>query len=235
VAVGPFACVGRNAHIGGGTVIHNGASIGDDVTIGQDCQIFPNVVIRERITIGNRVIIHAGSILGTDGFGYRWNGTEHVKIPQIGTVVIEDDVEIGSGTCIDRAKFGATRIGRGTKIDNLVQIGHNVQTGPHCIIVGQCGIAGSARLGAGVVLGGQSAVKDHIVIGDGAMAAACSGILADVKPGEIVSGAPAFPHRQSLREQGALRELPELRVTVRKLEKELARLTAELARPAKPG
>ncbi len=139
-------------------------------------------------------------------------------------MIIEDDVEIGSCTCIDRAKFGVTRIGRGTKIDNLVQIGHNVQTGPHCIIVGQTGIAGSARLGAGVVLGGQTAVKDHITIGDGVMAAACSGILADVEPGEIISGAPAFPHRQSLREQGAIRELPELRVTVRKLEKELARL-----------
>jgi UDP-3-O-[3-hydroxymyristoyl] glucosamine N-acyltransferase len=227
-AVGPFACIGARAAIGDGTIIHNGASVGDDVSIGDDCVILPNVVIRERVTVGHRVIIHAGAVLGSDGFGYRWDGTRHAKIPQIGTVVVEDDVEIGSCTCIDRAKFGVTRIGQGTKIDNLVQIGHNVQTGPHCIIVGQTGIAGSAKLGSKVVLGGQTAVNDHITIGDGAVAAACSGILGDVPPGEIVSGLPAFPHRQSLREQGAIRELPELRVTVRKLEKELARLKGEI-------
>jgi UDP-3-O-[3-hydroxymyristoyl] glucosamine N-acyltransferase len=224
VAVGPFSVVGANTVIGDNTVIHNGVSIGDDVAIGKDCEIFPNAVIRERITIGDRVILHASSVLGTDGFGYRWDGTKHAKIPQIGTVVIEDDVEIGSGTCIDRAKFGATRIGKGTKIDNLVQVGHNVTTGAHCIIVGLVGIGGSVKLGNGAVLGGHAAIKDHVTIGDGAIAAACAGILADVNPKEIVSGAPALPHRQTLREQGAIRDLPELRVTVRKLEKTVAKL-----------
>src|SRR5437773_160157 len=154
---------------------------------------FPQVVIRERITVGHRVIIHAGSVIGSDGFGYRWDGTKHAKIPQIGTVIIEDDVEIGSCVCIDRAKFSATRIGRGTKIDNLVQIAHNVVVGPHCIIVGQAGIAGSATLGSGVVLGGQSAVRDHVTMGDGSAVAACSGVAEDVDPKTIVSGLPSLP------------------------------------------
>src|SRR5581483_1810630 len=176
------------------------------------------------ITIGNRVIIHAGSVLGTDGFGYRWDGTKQAKIPQIGTVIIEDDVEIGSCVCIDRAKFAETRVGRGTKIDNLVQIGHNVVIGPHCIVCGQAGMAGSVKLGAGVVLGGQSAVRDHITMGDGSMLAACSGVMDDVEPKQIISGLPALPHRQSLREQGALRRLPELITQVRKLQEEIEEL-----------
>lgn len=226
-AVGHQATIGQRSIIGANCVIHAGVFIGDDVVVGEGCEIFPNVVIRERITIGNRVVIHAGSVLGSDGFGYRWDGTRHVKIPQIGTVVIEDDVEIGSCTCIDRAKFGSTRIGRGTKIDNLVQIAHNVVTGQHCMIVGQTGIAGSTTLGNGVVLGGQTAVKDHITIGDGAIAAACSAIMGDVEPRSIISGVPAFPHRQSLREQAAFRRLPDLVVQVRKLEEEIAKLKAQ--------
>lgn len=226
VAIGPNVVVGRNVRIGAGAVLHAGVTICDEVSIGERCEFFPNVVVRERITIGNRVIIHASSVLGTDGFGYRWNGSEHVKIPQIGTVVIEDDVEIGSCVCIDRAKFSATRIGRGTKIDNLVQIGHNVQIGPHCIIVGQAGLAGSVTLGQGVVLGGQTAVRDHVNIGDGAMAAACSAIADHVTPKSIVSGMPALPHRQSLREQAAIRRLPDIVVQLRKLEEEIAALKA---------
>ncbi len=227
VAVGPFVCIGRGSRIGRNTVIHSGVFIGDDVTIGDDCELFPNVVIRERIAIGHRVTIHAGSVLGTDGFGYRWDGQRHAKIPQIGTIIVEDDVEIGSCVCIDRAKFSSTRIGRGSKIDNLVQIAHNVQIGAHCILAGQTGLAGSARLGNGVVLGGQTAVRDHITIGDGAMAAACSAIAEDVPPKSIVSGMPALPHRQSLREQGSLRRLPELIATVRKLEEQIRQLLAK--------
>jgi UDP-3-O-[3-hydroxymyristoyl] glucosamine N-acyltransferase len=221
VALGPNVVIGERSRIGAGTELHAGVVIGDDVTIGERCQFFPNVVVRERISIGSRVIIHAGSVLGTDGFGYRWDGQRHVKIPQIGTVIIEDDVEIGSCVCIDRAKFSTTRIGRGSKIDNLVQVGHNVQVGPHCIIVGQAGLAGSARLGEGVVLGGQAAVRDHVSLGDGAMAAACSAIAENVDPKMIVSGMPALPHRQSLREQAALRRLPDLVVQVRKLQEEI--------------
>jgi UDP-3-O-[3-hydroxymyristoyl] glucosamine N-acyltransferase len=222
--IGSNVFVGDDCRIGKNCVLHAGVYVGGDVTIGDDCELFPNVVIRERITLGNRVIIHAGSILGSDGFGYRWDGKQHVKIPQIGTVIIEDDVEIGSAVCIDRAKFGATRVGRGTKIDNLVQIAHNVQIGPHCIIVGQAGLAGSVTLGAGVVLGGQSAIRDHITLGDASAVAACSGVAEDVDPKTIVSGLPALPHRQSLREQAALRRLPDLVVQVRKLQEQLDEL-----------
>ncbi|HZN69051.1 MAG TPA: UDP-3-O-(3-hydroxymyristoyl)glucosamine N-acyltransferase [Tepidisphaeraceae bacterium] len=223
-AVGPNAFVGERSRIGARTVLHPGVYVGDDVTIGDDCQLFPNVVVRERITIGSRVIIHAGSVLGTDGFGYRWDGTKHAKVPQIGTIVVEDDVEIGSCVCVDRAKFSTTRIGRGTKIDNLVQVAHNVQTGPHCIIVAHVGLAGSAKLGAGVVLGGQVAVRDHVTIGDGAMVAATSAVAEDIAPKSVVSGTPAMPHRQSLREQAALRRLPDLVVQVRKLQEEIEAL-----------
>ena len=223
-AIGPFVFVGAGSRVGPRSILHSGVYVGNDVIIGEDCELFPHVAIRERITIGNRVIIHASSVLGTDGFGYCWDGSKHAKIPQIGTVVIEDDVEIGSCVCIDRAKFGVTRVGVGTKIDNLVQIGHNVTIGPHCIIVGQAGLAGSVTLGTGVILGGQTAVRDHLTIGDGAKSAACSAIAEDVEPNSIVSGMPAFPHRQSLREQAALRRLPDLVVQVRKLQEEIERL-----------
>jgi len=229
IAVGPNVVIGERVRIGAGTVLHAAVFIGDDTALGDGCELYPHVVLRERITLGNRVIIHAGSVIGTDGFGYRWDGKNHVKIPQIGTVIIEDDVEIGSCVCIDRAKFSATRIGRGTKIDNLVQIAHNVEIGPHCIIVGQAGIAGSAKLGTGVVLGGQAAVRDHATIGDGAMAAACAAIADDVEPKMIVSGMPALPHRQSLREQAAIRRLPDLVVQVRKLQEEVEKLKGERA------
>ncbi|HEV7300199.1 MAG TPA: UDP-3-O-(3-hydroxymyristoyl)glucosamine N-acyltransferase [Tepidisphaeraceae bacterium] len=227
-AIGPNVFVGDNARIGRNVVLHPGVYIGADVSIGDDCVIFPNSVVRERITIGNRVIINAGSVIGTDGFGYRWDGRRHAKVPQIGTIEIGDDVEIGSCVCIDRAKFAATVIGPGTKIDNLVQIAHNVKIGPHCIIVGQVGLAGSAELGAGVVLGGQVAVRDHAKIGDGAMAAATSAIVEDVAAGEVVMGTPALPRRQTLREQAAIRKLPDLRVQVQKLAEEIERLKTRL-------
>jgi UDP-3-O-[3-hydroxymyristoyl] glucosamine N-acyltransferase len=227
VAVGPHVFVGERARVGARTVLHPGVYVGDDTAIGEDCQLFPNVVVRERITLGNRVVIHAGSVLGTDGFGYRWDGTKHAKVPQIGSIVVEDDVEIGSCVCVDRAKFSTTTIGRGTKIDNLVQIAHNVQIGPHCIIVAHAGLAGTAKLGAGVVLGGQVAVRDHVTIGDGAMVAATSAVAEDIAPKAVVSGTPALPHRQSLREQAALRRLPDLVVQVRKLQEEVESLKKE--------
>jgi UDP-3-O-[3-hydroxymyristoyl] glucosamine N-acyltransferase len=226
--VGPGVFVGDDCRIGRNVVLHAGVHVGSDVAIGDDCELFPQVVIRERVTIGNRVIIHAGTVIGSDGFGYRWDGSKHQKIPQIGTVIIEDDVEIGSCVCIDRAKFAATRIGRGSKIDNLVQVGHNVVVGPYCIIVGQAGLAGSVTLGGGVVLGGQSAVRDHVTMGDGSAVAACSGVAEDVQPKTIVSGLPALPHRQTLREQAALRRLPDLVVQVRKLQEELDRLRKQV-------
>jgi UDP-3-O-[3-hydroxymyristoyl] glucosamine N-acyltransferase len=227
VAVGAFSMVGARTRIGSKTVIHPQVFIGPDVEIGEDCEIFPNVTIRERVRIGARVIIHAGSVLGTDGFGYRWDGKKQAKIPQIGSIVIEDDVELGSCVCVDRAKFSVTRIGQGTKIDNLVQIAHNVTIGPHTVIAGQAGLAGSATLGAKVVLGGQVALRDHVQIGDGAMIAACAAVANDVGPGEIVAGMPALPHRQALREQAAIRRLPDLVVQIRKLEEEVKKLRGE--------
>jgi UDP-3-O-[3-hydroxymyristoyl] glucosamine N-acyltransferase len=226
--VGPFVSIGASAKIGRRCFVHPGVVIGENVVIGDDCVLFPNVVVRERIVIGNRVTIHAGSMLGSDGFGYRWDGRQHFKVPQIGTVHIEDDVEIGSCVCVDRAKFSITRVGRGTKIDNLVQVAHNVRIGPHCIVVGQVGLAGSVTLGAGVVLGGQSALRDHISLGDGAVVAACAAVADDVDAGNTVSGAPALPHRQSLREQAALRRLPSLLVQVRDLEEKIRDLTKRL-------
>ncbi len=228
--VGPHAVVGERTTIGAGCALHAGVVVGDDVVVGDRCDLYPNVVIRERVTLGSRVVVHAGSVIGTDGFGYRWDGTGHAKVPQIGTVVIEDDVEIGSCACVDRAKFGATRIGRGTKIDNLVQVAHNVRIGPHCVIVGQTGIAGSSELGEGVVLGGQTAVRDHIVLGDGAVSAARSAIAKDVPPGQTVSGMPALPHRQSLREQAALRHLPALREEVKRLQEQVNALLKDAGR-----
>jgi UDP-3-O-[3-hydroxymyristoyl] glucosamine N-acyltransferase len=234
VSIGPFCVIGKNVQIGRGSILHPQVYVGDDVQIGEQCVIYPNVTLRERIEIGARVIIHAGSVLGTDGFGYRWDGKKQSKIPQIGTVIIEEDVEIGSCVCIDRAKFNATRISRGTKIDNLVQIAHNVTIGPHSVIAGQAGLAGSATLGARVVLGGQSALRDHIHIGDGAMIAACAAVASDVATGKIVSGVPALPHRQNLREQAAFRRLPDLIVQMRKLQEQVAQLRARLSPGSEP-
>lgn len=226
VRVGPFVYVGARAKVGARCVLHPGVHVGDDTVLGDDCELFANVVVRERCTLGNRVVVHAGSVIGSDGFGYRWDGRRHAKVPQIGTVVIGDDVEIGSCACVDRAKFSATVVGPGTKIDNLVQVAHNVRTGAHCIITGQVGLAGSVTLGHGVVLGGQCAVRDHMTLGDGAMVAACSGVAEDVEARQMVSGLPALPHRQSLREQAALRRLPELVQQMRKLTEEVGRLSA---------
>jgi len=232
--IGPFVFVGERATLGDRCVLHPGAYVGDDTVLGDDCELFPNVVVRERITIGNRVVIHAGSVVGTDGFGYRWDGRQHAKIPQIGTVVIEDDVEIGSCACIDRAKFSETRVGRGSKLDNLVQVAHNSRTGPHCIMAGQSALAGSVTLGAGVVLGGQSAISDHVSFGDGAMLAGCSGAMSDVPAKQVVSGLPAMPHRQLLRQQAALAGLPDLRVEVRNLQRELEALRQLVTPSDKP-
>jgi UDP-3-O-[3-hydroxymyristoyl] glucosamine N-acyltransferase len=228
-AVGPFVVIGERTLLGRNCRIHAGVVIGDDVVLGNDCELFPHVVVRERITIGHRVIIHAGSVLGTDGYGYRWDGRQHAKIPQIGTVVVEDDVEIGSCVCIDRAKFNETRVGRGTKIDNLVQIAHNAAIGEDCLITGVCAVAGSARLGRRVVMGGGSGVIDHVAVGDGAVLGAYACALQDIEPGAAVSGVPARSHARHLREQAALRRLPDLLHQVRALEEQVARLVGRKA------
>lgn len=210
VAIGPGVFVGPGARIGAGTQLHANVYVGAETRIGRDCVLWPNVVVRERVTIGERVIVHPNATIGADGFGYLFRDGKHRKIPQIGTVEIGDDVEIGANACVDRAKSGVTRVGRGTKIDNLVQIGHNVEIGEHCMLVGQVGLAGSVTLRDYVALGGQSGVVDHIEVGRGARIGAQAGVMRDVPPGHTVTGTPAEDLTRQMREVAALRRLPEL-------------------------
>lgn len=226
VAVGPFVFVGDNAVIGDGTILHPHVFVGPDTIIGVDCELWPCVVVRERCRIADRVIIHSNTTIGADGFGYEFDGQQHIKIPQIGAVEIESSVEIGANCTIDRAKFGVTRIGQGTKIDNQVQVAHNVQVGAGCIIVAQSGIAGSTRLGRGVVLGGKVGVKDHVVLGDGVQVAACACISKDIPPGSKIIGIPAVDYEQWIREQGKIRRLPKLFEEIKKLTERVKQLEA---------
>ncbi len=230
VRIGPDATIwpnvtlGDRVTLGARVTLYPGVFIGDDATVGDDTVLFPNVAVMDRCRIGNRVRIHGGTVIGSDGFGYVQHEGRHHKVPQIGIVVVEDDVEIGANAAVDRATFGQTVIKRGTKIDNLVQVAHNVTVGEHSILVAQVGIAGSTQLGHHVVLGGQAGVGDHLTIGDGAMVAARSGVSKHVPAGEIVSGNPAIPHMTSLRAHSLFPSLPELKQQVRDLERRLAAL-----------
>ena len=208
--IGPTVVIGDDCRIGNNCVFHPGVVIGSNVDIGNDCEFFPNVVVRERVTIGSRVVIHANAAIGADGFGYRWNGSAHQKIPHIGTVIIEDDVEIGSCVCIDRAKFSFTKIGRGTKMDNLVQVAHNVQTGEHCLLISQVGISGSTKLGSYVVIAGQAGLAGHLKIGNQVTIGAAAGVMTDIPDGAKVLGAPAQPDREFKRQIIAIQRLPDL-------------------------
>lgn len=193
VTISAGCVIGERVKVGARTVIHPLVAIYSDVTIGEDCHIHSHVAIRENTQIGNRVIIHNGVVIGSDGFGYiQLENGRHRKIPQLGRVVIEDEVEIGANTTIDRAALGETRIGRGTKIDNLVQIAHNVQIGANSILAGQVGIAGSTKIGQRVILGGQVGIADHIEIGDGVLIAAKSGVMRNIPPGSSVAGIPSL-------------------------------------------
>ncbi len=205
--VGAGAVIERGAKIGERTVILPNAYVGAGSTVGDDCLIYPNVVIRERCIIGNRVILHPGVVIGADGFGYKSSAAGHEKIPQVGIVQLDDDVEVGANSTIDRARFGRTWIQAGTKIDNLVQIGHNVEIGRACIVVAQVGIAGSTHVGNGVILAGQVGVSGHLRIGDGAIAMAQSGISKDLAPGAVVMGSPAQDRRAFAREKMQLKRL----------------------------
>lgn len=210
VSIYNSVCIGDRVSIGLHATIYPGVYIGDDVWMGEGCTIYPNAVIYKGCRLGNRVTVHAGTVIGSDGFGYARRGDEYIKIPQTGIVVIEDDVEIGANVTIDRAAFGETRICRGTKIDNLVQVGHNVTVGPNSVIVAQAGISGSCKLGAGVMLGGQAGLSGHIELGDSARVGAKSGVSKGVPAGETVSGIPAIPHRQWLRAVNVFKKLPEM-------------------------
>lgn len=216
--------VGFGSSIGAGSVLHPGVRVGRGVTIGRDCVLGSNVVIGDYSEIGDRVVIHPNSTIGTDGFGYLFRDGKHVKIPQIGIVVIEDDVEIGSNTCVDRARSGVTRIGAGSKIDNLAQIGHNVTVGPHCIIVAHTGISGSCTIGHHAVLAGQCGLADHVHIGAGARIGAQAGVINDVEPGRSVLGMPAIPARQFFRNAASLNKLGDALKTLRELNKRVEQL-----------
>lgn len=217
--VGPFCTVGERVKIGPRSVLECGNHIAADCILGEDVRLFPNVVLYSRSQIGSRVRIHAGSVIGADGFGYVFDQGRHLKVPQIGNVIIQDDVEIGANSAVDRAALGSTIVGKGTKIDNLVQVGHNVVLGDHCILCGQVGIAGSARLGNYVTLAGQAGVGGHLKIGNQVTIAAQSGVMHDVPDGEKWMYAPAQPERQVKRMIIAMQRLPELLQRVSKLEK----------------
>jgi UDP-3-O-[3-hydroxymyristoyl] glucosamine N-acyltransferase len=224
VSIGPFAVIGAQVTIGDSTIIGPCTVIMAKSTIGSNCILYPNVTVMDECIIGNRVILHAGAVIGSDGFGFAPHEGRLHKIPQIGKVIIEDDVEIGACTCVDRAAFGKTIIEKGTKLDNLIQVGHNVRIGSNTVIAGQTGISGSTTVGSGVRLGGQVGLSGHLTIGDGASVGAQAGVTKDVPPHETVSGYPAKNHMKALRLEAALRNLPELIKKVKNQEKRILEL-----------
>ena len=228
VAVGACAVIEDGASIGEDTVILGGVYIGRDTSIGKECLVYPNVTIREEVKIGDRVIIHGGAVIGSDGFGFARDGEVYRKIPQIGTVVVEDDVEIGANVTIDRATTGTTYVGRGTKIDNLVQIAHNVVIRENCILVAQVGIGGTTEIGKGATLAGQAGIVGHIKIGDGAVVAAQAGVTKDVPADTMVSGYPAREHGQAKKIYASFQKLPDLLKRVAEMGERLAKLEERL-------
>lgn len=221
VAVMAQVFVGRDVTIGDGTILYPHAFVGDGSVIGRDCLIHPNVTLRERTVLGNRVIVQSGAVIGGDGFGFVTVDGEHLKVPQVGNVVIEDDVEVGSNTAIDRATTGSTIIKRGTKIDNLVHIAHNDVIGEHCFIVAQTGISGSVTVGHHVTLAGQTGTAGHINIGSNSVFIGRAGITKDTPDNYFAAGMPARPHSEWLREQVSLHKLPAALKTIRDLEKRI--------------
>ena len=220
VAIAAGATVEAGAVVGDRTVLSAGSFVGRDAFLGEDCFLHPHAAVLERCRVGARGILHAGAVVGSDGFGYLWDGARHRKVPQLGIVRVEEDVEIGANAAIDRATLGETLIGRGTKIDNLVQVGHNVVVGEHSLLCGQAGVAGSARIGRRVTLAGQVGVSDHVVLGDGVIATGQAGIVrgANIEAGAVISGMPAQRHRDFLRSAAWYARLPELAKRVERLE-----------------
>lgn len=228
ISIYPGAIVGDNVTLGDRCVIHPGAVIYAGVSIGDDTVIHANAVVRERCRIGKRCVLQPGAVIGSDGFGYAPDGSSYYPIPQIGIVVLEDDVEIGANTCIDRAALEVTLIRRGTKLDNLVQVAHNCQIGEDCMIVSQVGISGSTGIGNHVTLAGQVGVAGHLTIGDNVIVGAQSGVPGSLPADAVYSGTPAIPHKEWLKSMAVVPKLPELRKTVATLEKRIAGLEALL-------
>lgn len=220
----PLVALGEGCAIGPRTVIHPHVSLGQNVRIGADCILYPNVSVYSGVVVGDRVIVHANTVLGSDGFGYETVEGQHLKVPHLGNVVIEDDVEIGANCSVDRAKTGSTVIGRGTKIDNLVQIAHNVRIGRHCLLAGRSGLAGSATLGDRAILAADAGGGPHSRIGEGAVVLARGSVVKEVRPGEVVSGFPARDHKTQLKLQAAINQLPELLQSVKELRRKVAEM-----------
>lgn len=226
VTVYPGAVVGEDAKIGAGTVLHPGVVVYEGVEIGADCLLHAGAIVREGCRLGDRVILQPAAVIGADGFGFAPDGSSYYKIPQVGIVVLEDDVEIGACSCVDRAALGETRIRRGTKLDNLVQIGHNAEVGEDTIIVSQVAVAGSAKIGNHCTFGGQSAVVGHISVGDNVTIGARGGVSGNVAPNQVLTGVPLQPHKEWLKMTMSLPKVPEMRKELQQLKKRLAQLEA---------
>jgi UDP-3-O-[3-hydroxymyristoyl] glucosamine N-acyltransferase len=227
VSIAPLAFVGDGVELGDRVTIMSGCVIGAGVRIGAETLLYPNVTIRERCTVGAQCIIHSGTVIGSDGFGFVPGAAGHVKIPQLGTVVIEDEVEIGANCTIDRGALGATRVGRGVKMDNLVHLAHNVEVGEYSLLVAQVGISGSTKLGKRVILAGQVGVAGHIELGDGVQVGAQSGVNHSVPGGQTVSGSPIRPQREWLQIMGHLPKLPDIYQRLKNLEERVNELSAQ--------
>jgi UDP-3-O-[3-hydroxymyristoyl] glucosamine N-acyltransferase len=222
--IGPYAVIGANTSIGDNSKVLAGSYIGRNVKIGKNCMLNPYAVIYDDVQIGDNVIIHSGAIIGADGFGYKFRDHAHVKVPQVGNVVIEDNVEIGANTCIDRGALGSTTIGTGSKIDNLVQIGHNNKVGKHVIMCGQTGVSGSCNIEDYAILAGSAGIADHVTIGKGSVVMARSGVAGNIPPGTQVFGSPAKDKKIAYKEQAAISKLPELLKKIKLLEEKIQRL-----------
>ncbi|TAJ97812.1 MAG: UDP-3-O-(3-hydroxymyristoyl)glucosamine N-acyltransferase [Candidatus Manganitrophaceae bacterium] len=229
VSIGPFVTVEDGAKIGDRVQLGAGVFVGEGSDVGEESLIYPNVTIREGVKIGKRVIVHSGTVIGSDGFGFAPHRGKYHKIPQVGGVIIEDDVELGANVTVDRATLGNTIVGAGTKVDNLVQIGHNVVIGDDSILVAQVGISGSAKIGRHVTLAGQVGVAGHLTIGDNVVVGGKSGVTKDIPAGENVSGFPPLPHKTWLKAQASFPHLPELRERIKALEREVQTLRQQMA------
>lgn len=229
VYIGPFVCIGEKAVVGNNTIIEANVSIGDGAIVGDNCLLYNGVTIYHDCRVGNRCILHAGSVVGSDGFGFAPGANGYDKIPQIGIAILEDDVEIGANTCIDRATMGATIIKRGVKLDNMVQIAHNVVIDEHTVMAAQCGVAGSTKVGSWCMVGGQTGISGHIKIGNQVKVGGHSAIANSVKDGKAVMGYPAFDHSQFARASVVIKKLPEMYREMDTLKKELESLKQQLA------